>query len=476
MHKTKVESDGISSTEKGYSVYYMDPKIWSQYCVINYETPIYMTQRYILNVGTLIFVIVAVIGSPLIFIALYRSILEESKKHNSSKFIIWSAGFSSTIASGAIIANDIITIYHLFKSKLYPKDTDQFIDLYYFSITFTSMLGILLVANCVTFLLPMCYISSNPDLEKKLELPQCCNALANKLNCCCPCALKNLLCRECAALFISHVGCSYFLELLAFHILYIVLGAIVTPVETLSTIFFYMAIYFFFVVIGAITLRAWDTLFFKKKWHNFCFCYVPLLILVLLFLFCFGGFIYYFQTYITLVQTYSTSQGIWHVIGSILPTAIVTSLGIWGKHLLDKMKQQANVNTGTGTGSESPSTSDTKNSETRGLKGGACGVGVSSHANTEGNIVGEEGRIIGEVHHDSVGTNSSKGSGKSSQKKKFSLITKRKIETSDSDNTSRDTASTKTLSPKRLSPATVRIKTTSKNRDEASVPLLSEET
>ncbi len=420
----------------------MDPKIWSQYCVINYETPIYMTQRYILNVGTLIFVIVAVIGSPLIFIALYRSILEESKKHNSSKFIIWSAGFSSTIASGAIIANDIITIYHLFKSKLYPKDTDQFIDLYYFSFAFTSMLGILLVANCATFLLPMCYISSNPELKKKLELPQCCDALANKLNCCCPCASKNLLCRECVALFISHVGCSYFFELLAFHILYIVLGAIVTPVETLSTVFFYMAIYFFLVVLGAITLRAWDTSFFKKKWHNFCFCYVPLLILVLLFLSCLGGFIYYFQTYITLVQTYSTSQGIWHVIGSILPTAIVTSLGIWGKHLLDRMKQQANVSTGndeieddgTGKGSEIISTSDAKNSETSGLKGGACGVGeVSSHANTEGNnIVGEEGRIKGEVHHDSVGTNSSKGSGKSSQKKKFSLITKQKIGTSDS--------------------------------------------
>ena len=364
-------NNGISSDDKGYSVYYIDPTKWSQYCVLNEEDSIYRTQRYVLNIGTLVMVLVATIGSPLLFVAMYETILNKTKDGTSKKFIIWSVCFTSLLANVGIVVSDVVIIRNIFHSKFYPSQSKEgMFDIFIFVILFTIILFCLLFINAFTFSCPMGYIHTHSHIDKKLDLPRCLNKIDDRMKCICPC-FKGYYCRECASLFVAYISCSYLLELLVYHIPYIILGAIVTPIETITTVSFYIALFICFVTFLAILLKAFDTEYYKSKFTSICCCYIPLLILIPLFLGCFGCFLWYFHTYIVLVQTYNNNQGIWHVIGSILPTAVVTFFGILGKYILDKMKFKSQTgeignNMGEASASATPAQAQDETEQTQG--------------------------------------------------------------------------------------------------------------
>jgi len=313
-------------------VLYTNHSQWNQYCVLDDEDSHYHQLEVVINSGTIILVVSVILSCPLLFIALYGKLLDKAKKGNNTRYFIWSFAIAAIPMDILITASDLILLL-----EIYPWYSHQSSLIFAFIVVYTVGLVSLIFINAPIFIGPMLYIKYNRDLNKKLPLPSCFNAIAERCNCICKCH-GGYFCRECVFLMIGYTSFTWMLELLAYHIIYILLGAIVTPMETLATLSFYIAAYFSMVVYAAIVIKVMDSDYYQTKTKNFFFCIMPAIIVGLLFLGWIGCFMWYFHTYITLVQTYSTSQGIWHVIGSILPTIFSSIFVLWGKYILDKMK------------------------------------------------------------------------------------------------------------------------------------------
>ena len=131
-----------------------------------------------------------------------------------------------------------------------------------------------------------------------------------------------------------------FLQLMSFHSVYIVLGTIATPVETLSLTTFYIALFFNLVAFIAVFLKATDDIDYNQKcgWKELiCItmkCLLPLLA-VGLFAVCAFFFVIYFSNYLTVIQGSNNSVGILSVLGSILPSALIGLAGFCGTRIMN---------------------------------------------------------------------------------------------------------------------------------------------
>lgn len=215
-----------------------------------------------------------------------------------------------------------------------PSDTLHHI--YCFMVFFTVGLALLPFINIITFVFPCTFIK-HTKLNHKLPLPSCLEEISDFRN-----HKRHLsgryYCSQCVALLFGYISCSWLLELIAYHFIYIVLGTIVTPMETLATLSFMISAFLCVVIFCAIVFKSTSLNNYDGKAWNIICCTLPVMVVGILFLGCLGCFMWYFHTYITLVQTYNTSQGIWHVIGSILPTIFSSIFVLWGKYMLDNLK------------------------------------------------------------------------------------------------------------------------------------------
>ena len=132
-------------------------------------------------------------------------------------------------------------------------------------------------------------------------------------------------------LLLGSVSFTFFLQLSSFHSVYILLGILSTPVETLSVTTFYIACFFCLVAFNAFVLKLTD----NKKINM---CKVVFSVLTgCVFIACAVLFVMFFYNYITMVQSYK-SGGFLTIVGRILPAVCVTVGGYVGTKLLDCIK------------------------------------------------------------------------------------------------------------------------------------------
>ncbi len=324
------------SNERGFSVLYLDePSKWSHYCVLDEEVPEYKNTEYVLNIATIILVLSTCLACPLLFVSMYKTLATRANQSHSTKYIIWSVPLAAILFDFLIVINDGFVLWNMYDQ--YPSQpNDRLYYMYCFMIFFTIGLALLPAINIVTFLVPCTFIKHS-NQNNTLPLPSCLSEIADV------CIHQRHLnghyyhLQSCSILF-GYVSCSWLLELTAYHIIYIILGTIVTPMETLATLSFIVSAFLCVVIFNAIFLKSISLNYYSNTSYNLLCCIVPVFVTGVLFMLCLGCFMWYFHRYITLVQTYNTSQGIWHVIGSIIPTIFSSIFVLWGKYTLDNLK------------------------------------------------------------------------------------------------------------------------------------------
>lgn len=232
------------SKEKGYSAYVFSTDAPSDYCVIDQEEA-YAKLRLYANVGSMILSITIMIASPLTLVAVYDFACKNLK--GNSIFIAWSLMFVSGIAACLMFVYDGFTIgYNIILYPSSPKGVG-FHDIFIYFIVFAVFLGVLLLGDLFLMICALMYLQ--PSQHQRFPTPELFKffkTIFSKICFCCrPQAeadlqqgwrkkLRESCCSECLVLLFGMVYFTLFMELASFHLLYMLLGAISTPVETLS--------------------------------------------------------------------------------------------------------------------------------------------------------------------------------------------------------------------------------------------------
>lgn len=358
--------------ERGFSVYYFARDNPSDYCVIGQED-IYSQQRLYMNLGAIFLLFAVMFVTPVFLVTVYDNFRDKVKEDQNVLSFVWSVVIVSAISAFIMIGYDIGTI--VINTKLYPSKADHigFHDIFLYFVIFSVVLGSLIIGDVVCIAVGLVYIKPSgdrafpiPELLKFLKgLPclcfKCCTrareegeppaAPAQQPPAVAPHAppqdpqapegriWKRLCCSECILLLLGGVSFTLFLQFSTYHLVYILLGVMSTPVETLSITAFYVASYFFLVAFIAIFLKSTD----NKNLYDPCSCTNFLKFLVPLvagglFIACSVPFMMYFFNYITMVQTSRNNGGFVAVLGSILPSVLVSAGGWFGTRIIDCVK------------------------------------------------------------------------------------------------------------------------------------------
>ena len=210
-------------------------------------------------------------ATPLVFDAVYDNFCKKMKKNENMLFFVWSTLIVSALAACLVLANDIIMIVQ--NIPLYPStsNSEGFHDIYEYFIVATCLMGVVLVYNLISLiclkkkhkdddfpiptllkvisnLLRKCVTSNQGNYQR---LPENDDDLGERRGTC-----VNLCCSDCIVLLLAVYGFMLFFQLMSFHSLYIVLGAITTPVQTISLTTFYIALFFSVVAFIAMFLKS----------------------------------------------------------------------------------------------------------------------------------------------------------------------------------------------------------------------------
>ena len=332
----------------GYSAFIFGEKA-PDYCVFDQEDR-YENQRMYMNIGCILLLFVILLASPVCLIAAYDYF---NGKEGNVLFFLWSFLFVSAVAACMMLVYDIFTI--IFNIMLYPSTPGKpYFDIFIFFVFFAALLGFLVLVDFLfTILALMVLRRSNrrkfptPELIKVVK-----RIISNILCFCIKCGNKEgeaerereELCRsECLTLLFAYTFFTLFMQLSSFHLLHIVLASICTPVETLSITSFYMACFFCVVAFIAIVFKATNSQeyyqTFKKENVAKCAC---ILLAAALFIASMVLFIIFFYNYVIMVQSYTKNGGILVVIGSILPSALVSFGGFCGTRLIKYVQDPSN--------------------------------------------------------------------------------------------------------------------------------------
>ena len=351
--------------ERGYSAYIFAKDVPSDYCVIDQEN-LYKIQRLYMNVGGLLLIIAIMIGAPMILVAVYDNLRmklerDEAKESTNVLSFFWSFVLVSALADMIILVLDVLTI--TYNIKLYPSHPNGqgFHDIYIYFILFFVLLFVMIVGDSISMSFALRYIKPSKDFPapKLLEfikklLSIICVICQKQENHGTPqqeqsshertplIEHKKDLCRWCQQCYdricltlLGSIVVTLFFQLICFHSLYIVLGVMSTPIETLSITAFYIAYFFCFVAFLAIILKSSNKSEFYEsfKWINLL-KFIFLLVAAIFFVTSAVFFILYFHHYVIMVQNYSNDGGFTAIIGSILPSALVTFGGYCATKLI----------------------------------------------------------------------------------------------------------------------------------------------
>ena len=379
LHRKSISQNGMKlGKEKGYSAYIFSNDTASDYCVIDNEN-LYEKQRLYMNLGGMCLVVAIMIGAPVLLVGVYdnlRKKLEQknnnpspsSSPENNKLFFFWSFTFVSTIVNVLILYLDISTI--VANINLYPSNPNEsgFYDIYIYIILSATLLVATMIGDFIGVIIAV--VKVNPSGENKFPVPALFQFVRKLLTCGKECGpgqrqgdgyepipgsegncwskVKRSCCSECLVFLFGSVSLTLFFQLVCFHSMYIILGALSTPIETISITTFYIADFFCFVAFFAIVLKSTNNPeYYKLKdckslIANFFKCICPLIAAVF-FVAAAILFILYFQNYVIMVQQYSNNGGYLAIIGSILPSALVSFSGYCATKLIGCTKDPAPV-------------------------------------------------------------------------------------------------------------------------------------
>ena len=285
LHRSSVVQNSLQlGNEKGYSVYFFDDDNPSDYCIIDQEHD-YFEQRLYMNIGAVTLMIAIMFATPLILVSIYDTF--RKKVNGNMMYFVWSIVTVSFIATGLMLYFDGKTVR--FNIGLYPnhKTDHGYYDIFKYFILLSVTLGIIIIGDTVVMILALIHV--RPVGNRKFPIPELFRFIKYILGCCGHCGgcnqsnrnqnidpegeplvqdgngrgrglcqVRQLCCSECLVLLFGCVSFTLFLQLSSFHSLYILLGTISTPVETLSITSFYIATYFFLVAFVAVVLKTTD--------------------------------------------------------------------------------------------------------------------------------------------------------------------------------------------------------------------------
>ena len=343
LHRSSVLSNGMpEDKEKGFSVYYYDSSKPSGYCILNEEGK-YKSQRILLVIGISLLLVFILCASPLGFIVIFKQFRRKMKKQSDLRFFVWSLVIASLLVSLLIISWDIRTFIKNF--SYYPSSNVEGKNMYYIHILFilvAVLFGFCLLFDIIFVIVALKYIygSNEEGFVKDIPIPllfkeisKLCSGMTQRQQgqdgrnqeCC------SRVCAESVALGLGNLIVMVFMQLSGFHVFFITLGALATPVSTLSIVSFYIAFYFCLVTFIAVLLKTSDALN-SLPWMLASWALAG--VIGGIGLACIGVLIAYFYNYIHMVEDYNYSNGVLVFLGRILPTCIATFLAFCGRRLV----------------------------------------------------------------------------------------------------------------------------------------------
>ena len=121
-----------------------------------------------------------------------------------------------------------------------------------------------------------------------------------------------------------------FLQLSGFHIFFIILGVLATPINSISMFCFYIAFTFLSIAFVAILLKMSNTDKGFVWLVTFVICFVGLASLITLIL--------YYYSYIYSIDDNTYHSGALTILGHILPAAVTVLLAFFGKNIISYIK------------------------------------------------------------------------------------------------------------------------------------------
>ncbi len=352
LGKKKIFDQEIRPDDRGYSIYYYIPNTPSKYCVLYHEHS-YISHRYLLNVGSLLLIIFSVLGFPLLFVELYKPVVNKLNGPSGSdywRFIAWSVVFVSFFVNCLIIVNNAIIL----KEIIGQYDSSS-LDILIFTLVFSVFcfgVWILDFFGC-TFAIAYMHFYKE-DFPKNFPTPILLTKLLEKFQCCC-CnggldedagdnernRKNNKCCPKCIAIALGYTIFVHFLQLTSFHVVYIMLGAIAAPGETLSVFCSFITAYIFAVIYVAVIFKYLSIEHFKDRvtW-NFVLCIIPLGFAGVTLIGSVALFTAFFYKFSIVMEITSTNEGLWGLVKSFLPTLLVAFLGFCGHKLLKYIKKR----------------------------------------------------------------------------------------------------------------------------------------
>ena len=339
LHRSSVLSNGMpEAKEKGFSVYYYDLDKPNGYCILN-EDGKYKSQRNLLGIGMTLLLIFILFAFPLGFIVVFKQFRNKMKEQTDLRFFVWSLVIASFLVSLLIISWDI---YTFIENIPFYRSSNNLGNSHILFFLVAVLFGVCFILDIVFVIAALKYIyeSNKEGFVKDIPIP----LLFKEISKLCIGTTErqqgqdrrnpgcySRVCAESVAIGLGNVITMVFMQLCGFHVFFITLGALATPVSTLSIVSFYIAFYFCLVTFIAVLLKTSDA---KNPLPWMLASWALAGVIGGIGLACIGVLIAYFYNYIHMVEDYNYSNGVLVFLGRILPTCIATFLAFCGRRLV----------------------------------------------------------------------------------------------------------------------------------------------
>ena len=196
---------------------------------------------------------------PTIFVAIYERLYEKMKNSKRLQYFVWSVAIITFILSLIIAGFDIAVWAFNLEYYLKTPGTEDTLFIVYIVFLCVAIIGDIIAVGVGIYILHHTVSSTRTDHSKKWKedfpIPSLIKCLSCMYFCCCTCSRN---CKRHAMIWIGSTFFAFFLQLSSFHIFYMALAAVASPVETVSHIIFYLASFFCLVAIVAFILKFTD--------------------------------------------------------------------------------------------------------------------------------------------------------------------------------------------------------------------------
>ena len=311
------------SDRQGYASFYNK----TDYFVIGYDTN-YKENMFLLIIGLIALSTFITIATPLLLNAQYSTLHRlANEDHTNALFLIWATVIICSIATVAVITVDV---YYLFIERLSGSEKVPAEWLYYLAIvlSFAFIFFDLILASLV---------------KKQKDFPL-------------PYMLQILFCQSCCqGTIVIQTLASWsaivFMQLIAFHLTFIFLAFVASPVRTVSTLLLFVTGILSGISITTLFLAAFQKrnipIVTLKEKSRLARTYLLKSLYLILFI-CILVFTIFFATCFIRVTIYVgdvQSGGIPALFASLAPSALLGGMGYLGKQVLEKYVPRGKVKT-----------------------------------------------------------------------------------------------------------------------------------